>query len=303
MAASRSGSLNLERRIGQALLVLASVAAVSAGAMVAQANPMPDAWFFWDVQPWDPESCHDNLQSCYDATPYTEAEGDVEFDLFLFLNKWEDVGHIRYTIDWSEHWQFTEFQSCIGGTMQLEPGPSRLTVDIDLSPPASPSLLGTIRLQVAGRGGVSVSDASLDDLFVMDGADAQAGIDECFCYQNCGIYFNCHAGMPDTLRFEVPQGGGAIDTRNVCVMGNEDEICQVSFHEQESWMTVSSERMDEYTERLTTTIDTAGLPMGEYSGRITAQSRCRSCTTVLLTVTEDLPVRTTSWGRLKTMYR
>jgi len=295
------------------------------------ANPLPPSAMFTHIQVPNPAFCENAPpMTCDQIVQYTEATGLLEFDLFLWSYFTGDRFHaVRVTATWPVSWGVVEASLCNGahGTIQVQG--NRAVVDASWLPDCPTletgvALVGRVVLDVTGHGTFDYSyteprcvtwncppNGYTDDLAALVGGTAGVVCD--YCYADCRFQTLCRPELtPAVLNIEIPRGLSdqyAIEAFTYFW----DEPCSPSFLGTESWMSLAVEQVDWMRHRLTLTVDTQGIEVGEHAGWVIGQEDCRGCTRVNLTVTDSQgieepdeptpPGATTTWGEVKSLYR
>ena len=313
--------------LGMLLLPLVSGLLFTVGA-----NPLPPSAIFTHVQPPNPTFCDQApSMTCDQIVQYTEATGQLEFDLFLWAYFAGDrFNAVRVTATWPTSWGFVGASLCNGAHGSIDVQGNRAVVDASWLPDCPTldtgvSLVARIVLDVTGYGEFNYNyteprrvtwgcppSEHTEDLATL--VEARAGVECDYCYADCGFQMLCHPQLtPATLDVEVPRGLSDQYTIQAIVYSWEDP-CTPSFTGTESWMSLGVEQIDWATYLLTLTVDTQGMEMGEYSGWVIGEDDCRGCTRVNLTVTSSQGIEEPAdpgpepgvpktWGGVKTLYR
>jgi hypothetical protein len=297
-------------------------------AAAAGANPIPPTAIFTHVQPPDPAFCiQAPPMACEQIVQHTEATGRLEFDLFLWSYFPGSEFHtVRLTAMWPPSWTFVEGGICAGGQGTVVAQGHRAEVSASWLPDCprldtGVRLIARIVLDVTDPGEFAYSyqephtatwgcppDDYSEPLAALVGATA--GVECAYCDENCDFELACAPHLtPTTLVVDLPAGqSGVYDIEALVPMW--EHPCPVEFLVTESWMALEVEPIDPVTYRLALTVDTSGLPAGEYAGWVRAASECVDCCRVTLTVSgsqgiedEPGPGPPTTWGALKTLYR
>jgi hypothetical protein len=296
------------------------------------ANPIPDSAVFTHVQPPNPTFCDRvSTMDCEQIVQYTEAIGQLEFDIFLWpvFYTGEEVEALQFTATWPTSWGFVEGSLCNGAEGSINVQGNLAAVSASWLPECPTMgtdafLVARIVLDVTGHGeftyrydlgcGVTWGCNEYPPFPLGALVGAEAGIECDYCYTDCGFQMTCHPQLsPATLDVDVPQGLSDQYTIQATVYSYEYP-CTPSFSGTESWMSLAVEQIDWDIYSLTLTVDTQGMELGEYSGWVIGQDDCRGCTRVNLTVTSSQgiaepgdeaapPGDATTWGQIKTLYR
>jgi hypothetical protein len=296
----------------------------------AGANPWPEYLMFTHVQPPDPTFC-DRISTmrCDEIIQYTEATGQLEFDLFLWRWLGYSFDSLAVTATWPATWGFVEASLCNGGQGSIDVQGNRAVVGASWLPDcpqvADAFLVARFVLDVTENGEFEMGNGPQylivgcppyernEDLELW--APAEAGVECEYCYQDCDFDHVCRPGLsPRTLDITLPQGCSDRYTLTGYSGADPPEyMCPPSFSVTEGWMESAVEPLGEFEYRLTLTVHTQGLEPGDYSGWVTMEQDCRACTRVNLTVTDSQgieepdepvpPVDAKTWGQIKTLYR
>jgi hypothetical protein len=286
------------------------------------ANPLPPGVVLCHVHPWDQYFCNQNpISDCNDINQYSEAVGDVEFDLY-YIGMAEQIESISLEIGWPSNWTFVDFENCSEGFPLWDAYPDHCNLEWYFVPPVEwvpgePFLLGRLRLDVGGFGsliwinGWCEGEPMGHDVWL---GPAMAGVGDCFCYTNCaGLGLACGMAMdPEILEIDVDIGETAEGLLSGPVrFGNFGEVCPVEFVCDEPWVMLTVEWPEVYWADITVTVDATDLPLGHHTAVVRAESECVDCSEVIVHVREpsgigdDEPAlyETVSVGKIKNLYR
>jgi hypothetical protein len=290
------------------------------------ANPLPPGLILPHVQPPVANFCDDPITACSQLVQHTTSQGLLEFDLFLYPTIFPgpiEVSRMQTAVEWPSEWSFLDYEICHDG---------QGTVDIlndgailDIAWPTCPMLTDEIFLAVrftllVDRHGELRSRQGYEskvvfgcppvdslDMYVSSG---EAGVECAYCDQPCDLSWAC---MPDpdptSLALEVIEGGSTTSAIHVPIVGGDlITPCAIDFVVTESWMQVTATELGWQDWSVTLEVQTAGLAPGSYDGWVRMESECVGCTYVTLEVlpegtAADDGLVTTTWGRLKTLYR
>jgi hypothetical protein len=281
---------------------------------------MPECAVVVHVQAWDADFCENNtIGMCEEATQYSEIEGDVEFDLYLDnpYGMLPSCSVLTMTAQWPSAWQFTSFESCSGGTVNLSFGTQRVDVELHYDLPrflGAWTYLGRFRMQVSGFGALEFSGLGIDGGLWGTFGPAQAGVECGYSYLECSSLMPpCSAALlVDAIEMHVPQEGTGVEALDVWRGWNGMNPCPVDFLEAADWMEVDVV-WDEYGYEgvMSVTANAAGLAPGTYPAVIRIASEIVNCIPITLYVepVAAVPgggaplVHETSWGGLKQTFR
>jgi hypothetical protein len=304
---------------------------LAAAALPAGANPLPATGIFTHVQAPNPSFCAPHPFTCEQIVQYTEATGQLEFDLFFWSFMSGSVfDAVQVTAQWPASWGFVDADFCNGADGTLDVQGNQLAVNATWLPDCPVLETGVyhfarIVLDVTGHGELSYSYTQphsvmwgcppgehAETLGALVGAEA--GVECDYCFEQCDFDMQCIPRLtPTTLAVEVPRG--LTDHYTIdAVVPSYEAPCQAEFHPSANWMTVATRQIDSENYRLTLTVNTEGLELGEYSGWVIGQADCRGCCRVNLTVTDSQgipdgpadgtpPAAPVSWGAVKNLYR
>ncbi|MCK4413292.1 MAG: hypothetical protein KAY32_07100 [Candidatus Eisenbacteria sp.] len=318
-------------------VILAAVLVVALPPVLL-ANPLPEAGFMIHVQTPDPSSCTQwPASDCSQIVQYTEDQGLLEFDLFIYPVAYSDVEIYSAAIhlDWCPDWTLQEWTICGDYEGSVTLGAHQADLDLTWSDCPETAggifLVGRFVLDVTGHG---VVEASLLDGNLVIGCPpndmeigwlvpgrAEAGVTCGYCYEPCDYGEPCTPVLtPGTVLLDVPQGETVQTEIEAYVFGHYGlEPCwNTIFEGTEDWMSLIVDEIGDQDYILTLTVDTSSLCQGDYHGWVRGVADCVDCSAVHLTVTEraqgipeddvpvwdaDNPQDPVSWSGLKARYR
>lgn len=299
--------------------VVVSVALLSAPLAPARANPLP-AFFGvgFHMQPASPLDCSvDPVSQCSQISQYCAETGTLAIDIYLYVldESGPDylVAQVSQELHWDGAWSFTEFESCVGGSPDVEPLGDGVRIDLSAPQPfevtADPVRIGRLFVSAASPGRINtwtVVSADGEACFPLPAAAGQP------CYPIVGCddwstlcYMSYH---PPALALTVEEGGRV----EASLEGWVSTSCTTNFVDDQSWMDLSVAFVQPDRRRIGVSINAEGLSAGVHEGLIVAVTEAtHTCAAVTLTVTpplsglpEDDPVvRPSSWSRIKRLYR
>jgi hypothetical protein len=322
----------LARRIppGAALLCLLSLVLLVSQPQPLLANPLPTSAIFVHVQPVNPDFCDDNpIVSCPEIVQYTQASGLLEFDLFFYPMMAPPplrISGFETAVEWPSTWDLVGWEICHGGegTVDLNGNQASIAINWPSCPTMTEDVFLVARLIInvtshghldySLGGGSSVRIGCPPDVEEWDTwqLSAEAGVECSFCWMPCDFGDYCNP-VPDPTLLELQVRQGETAQRDVhfdIVGGGLVYPCPVIFVTTASWLTETHIELgwDEWL--VTLEIDTSGLAPGYHQAWLRGEVECVGCTRVLLEVLPPItgvadpePPASTSWGRVKTLYR
>lgn len=301
---------------------LLSLALLIAGVAPVSANPIPPGMLFCHVHEWNPGFCEANpITECEEILQYSEATGDVEFDLY-YVGMAETLTSVDIAFTCPSSWAFVDFENCSAGLALPQLGLHECTIQWAFDPPAvldpyEPFLLGRLRVDVTGFGSLTCTDGwyegePISDFLWM--GPAMAGVGDCFCYTRCSnLGLACGIAMgPETLEIDVEIGDTAQGLLSGPVRFDEYmERCLVDFVCDEPWVTLSVDWPQYNWADITVTVDATDLPLGYHTAVVRAESECVECSELIVHVREpsgimdDGPAisKSVSFGKIRSLYR
>lgn len=308
----------------RSLLLWGSLAALVLAAPLAQANPLPVCFLFVHVHPWVSNFCTTNpITECAQVVQHTEADGDLEFDLFMDNRNLQGVGieeyqTVRLDVRWSPSWTYQYAENCRGGAVEEELLADRAILDFTFSSPvpvtgSELTHLGRVRMDVNGFGDLYVYNGSVNGLEVWCGSNrAQAGVECAYCLTTCGWWPGCGAQLtPEVLNLDVLQGSTAEGTFHADINHDHQYLpCPVEYVSDDPFVHLDVQYAGGFDADIQVTVDASELPLGITEAIVRAESDCRHCSRVVINVLESTAApegdpleRTTSWGAIKMLYR
>jgi hypothetical protein len=284
----------------------------------AEANVLPEAIFRTHVQE-SFLSCEQNpVVTCWDVNRTTEAEGDLEFDLFLEASYEDEIHSIEADLSWPPTWQVWGWEFCSGGIGEFDPYDGRLQVSYPISDP----VVKPGELFLVARFGVYVSrsgslgtegvgrvlcDSGWD--WYPIGIDAQAGVTCARCPEPCT--YGPEVCLPEFSPAELvlEAAPGAAVTGEFLATTVSSDCPEPPWEVEQPWLDLTVQRVDPRTFRVSVSASAAGLEPGEYTSWIAAsRASCRTCATVRFTVlgtssVSELPSKEVTWGTVKWVHR
>ena len=182
--------------------------------------------------------------------------------------------------------------------------------------PGTPILLGRIGLMAYGYGEMTLAQGFYTGEYPSEviGAAGTAGVGECFCYTDCqSLGPACGADFEQPILHLAAHQGETAEGMIAARLrwGPDYEICPVSFATDEESCALSVEYFQGGVRaEVTVAVDTGGLPVGEHSFSLRAESACVDCALVIVDVlepsgiSEDLPpTASRTWGRVKSDFK
>ncbi len=300
------------------LTVLFAALVMSVLAGVSAANPLPTEFVFVNVQPWQDGFCATNpITECAQVQQYSTAEGDVEFDLYIHPYFWffGPMTSFHFDVNWPSGWQYTSFESCLGGTVQETRYSNHTVVQVGYDPAIQPAetmlLVGRIRMNVQGFGELDFATIGYNgDMAAV--SHAQAGVQNCFCETSCAAFTDACGVIfsPHVLNIDVPRGQRTESSFYTILSYNDhDGPCPTQFVEEEPWLQLIPVQLGAPWEiSLRVLVDASNLEDGIYQAEVRGEATCHMCATVVVHVltTADQPepsTRLESWGGIKSIYR
>lgn len=299
-----------------ALLILPVLYSALSGSPV-EGNVLPDAIFRMHVQE-SFISCEQNpLVTCWDVNRTTEAEGDLEFDLFVDPSYPEEIRSIEADLNWPSTWQVWGWEFCSGGIGEFDPYDGRLQI----SYPDPPSmtfgelfLVARFGVRVSGSGSLGTEGAGRVVCesgwnWYPIGIDAQAGVTCARCPEPCtyGPEVCLPEFSPAELALEAAPGAAV--TGEILATVASSGCPEPPWEVEQPWLGLTAERVDPRTFRVSVSASAAGLEPGEYTSWIAAsRASCRTCVRVRFTVlatasVPELPEKEVTWGTVKWVHR
>ncbi len=315
------------------------VATLAWGIMVvttgpARANPLPPGGILIHVQPVNPDFCVTNpIADCAQIVSHTDADGVLEFDLFLLTFEFDrpvGIQSLLTMVQWPGQWTLLDYEICHGGEGPVEIIGNQAIMDITW--PTCPVwsdevfLAARFIIDVQGYGSfgqfegfentlVAGCPDSPANAYLMVGR-ADAGVECTYCYTQCNLGSPCNPHPdPDVLELQVPVGQTVQRDIHVPIFGGDLVYpCPTTFVADESWMSLDYEEIGWNDYMVTLTVDTSELQEGFYDGWVRAMDQCVGCTWVNLEVMPptavgdyDLPDGpepvASTWGLVKVLYR
>jgi hypothetical protein len=298
-------------------LLLMAAAVLALGAGPARANPHPNGGFVL-VNIHDPggDFCTSPLPaSCDEFVQTTDRTGTLAFDIILYSPYYEGFNYlyassdIVFTIAWPSDWQFVDAQACGSGAVGVaqEGNHATFTIQDPHGIPVSEEFagLGRVILNVTSEGSAWFSQEWYD--FLADWAEGRAGVSCGTCVRLwCDHYgYDTPELTPRLLELTADGTGGDTGSFHVDATGYDIGPDTLSFHADVPWISLDLIHLQENAPVYDVTVhaDATGLPPGVHEGTIEVSAQyCYECERVTLTVL-DTPVRPTSWGSLKTLFR
>jgi hypothetical protein len=290
------------------------------------ANPLPEAILLIHTQPVDPDFCANPIRTCDEIVPFTEATGLVEFDLFFMpagLNPPVEMNTFEAVVQWTGAGAIVDWQICNigGGTVQAMGNEASLDLYWPFCPVVEDEifLIARIVVDVGGYGQFRVSEGApcrigvgcpVPEYIEPWPLPATAGVVCSYCFMPCTFQSPCRPSPdPEFLYLDLRQGEIVQRDIHVDVHGGGGVWpCPTGFDTTEPWMTVGAIELAMNEWLATLEIDTSALDPGHYQGWMRAAADCVGCTRVELDVrppntgvSED--PSSTTWGRVKTLYR
>ena len=303
----------LSRFVPAGLLIWVSL--VLPGSAVA--NPLPESVIFTHVQPADPVN-PPPITECSQIVQYTEATGELEFDLYLHLvGPPYGVESLEIQLGWPESWTFTGYQVPQGGGGIISVNGNQASVELNwpdcMETEHEVLLLLRCFVTVDGLGNFgqlgypnTVMLCSPENLLLEpEMYAATAGVVCDYCYTGCWLGFLC---APTTevplLDLQVTQGQMVMEEILYHMDVEPGESCDALYEGTEDWMMVSGAPAGGWDHILTLVIDTTEMEPGSYTGWVRMESDCAACTLVNLEVlSHNTGVdNTASWSRIKAAY-
>jgi len=297
------------------------------------ADVAPEAGLLVHVQPvssgWD--WCFMSpITDCHQIVRSTPQDGEVEFLLFFMTGSlgWGSetfcLESLHTVLTWPPAWQLVAFEPCAPDG-SLDPGGTTHALDLswwgypypvgdaqgDVVPVArlvmnvvGPGRLGFTSWAATAELRHSCSGSTFVTLPVQ--VYAEAGMEcghisaHCAYWEGfCEPYFDV-----SELVLRAPTGGAA-DSSFVLRVGPFWASCPVTAETHAPWCAASVEFLDEEHRRLHVTADASGLSPGMYETRIEVAggSHVSRCLPTTFIVQEPTATSTTSWGRVKALYR
>lgn len=279
----------------------------------AQANPLPAYMVFTHVHNWDPQFCENtSIVTCSQVVQYTSLDGDVEFDLFLD-NRWGFLGPVSaFSVDahWPAGWSFVDFQICAAGAVTVEVlgDHALLQAAFDSPLPATPEsllLLGRVRMHVSGYGSLTWYPASINGDSYGEFSSGEAGVECTYHYTTCYPWPCCRAHLePTAVTLSVVHGTQAQTTLAASIGSTSSlEPCPVTFLDDEPWVSLEVQPVDEWSATVTVTVDASDLPVGTYETWVRGMGTCQDCSKITVIVEQGSPIQTEAWGGIKARFR
>jgi hypothetical protein len=310
--------------------ILVSCATLLAVVLVqpVRANPLPSGQVIFNVQAVDPSFCSHPPLSCHDAVQYTDQEGILEFDFYVYnlVEPEYTVSALTAELDWPATWIVLDWEVCGSGSGEVQIGSGSGSLDLNwpLCPQTTNGMFPVMRfiVEVNGFGEFRAGfvDAELGcppetEPWSFGGGRGQAGVRCDYCFQPCSGEEACDPQVdPAQIELELAPGGTAEREIHV-VTGLPWLDCAYTpiFSVTESWMSLESLQTSPTDWDIRLLLDAAGLEEGDYQGWFQTDVGCRGCTRVSLHVqtTSGVPgnlpngpvVDIGSWGRLKKVFR
>jgi hypothetical protein len=296
-------------------VLLSAACSFAFAATSALANPIPYAFVYVDIRDPEGDFCTAYMPvSCDELVQTTDRTGMLEFDIVYCspygwgLDQFYESSDIVFTMAWSQDWQFVEAQACGSGIVGVAQEGNHATFSIQdpHGVPASEEFagLGRVILNVTGEGSAWFSQEWHD--FFADWAEGRAGVSCGTCVRLwCDHYgYDTPELTPRLLELTADATGAATGSFHVDPTGyfGPDTL---SFHADVPWISLDLIHLQENSPRYDVTVhaDAAGLSPGVHEATIEVSAQyCYECERVILTVL-NTPVRPTSWGSLKRLFR
>lgn len=301
-------------------------------APVSHANPINPVGYLIHIQGVDAGICASPpVQSCDQIVQYTEAEGRLQFDIFIAdLFPELPVYSADLDVTWPGAWSLVTWEIC--GDYQGTVDVIGQTAHVQVSWPDCPSLgagglflVGRLVIDVAGHGVLTVVPGNSQlrmgcppatDLRYAGEGRAEAGVTCSYSSIPCDFGFPCTPVLEsESLAIELGEGEAAVVEINAFIDGINSMCCsQTAVTPSEPWMSAVINCQNNPNAVIDLSIDTRGLAPGVYDGWLRASAWNADCMQIRLTVLgaqgvpEDGPPpgepqpAPVTWGQLKGLF-
>jgi len=307
-------------------LMLALVAPVS------HANPINPFGYLVHIQDVDAGICaNPPVQSCAQIVQYTEAEGRLQFDIFMNdLFPELPVYSADLEVNWPGAWSLVTWEICgdYQGTVDVVGQTAHVQVTWPDCPPLSAGglfLVGRFVIDVAGHGVLTAVPGSnqvrmgcppATSLQYVNDGRAEAGVTCSYSSIPCNFGMPCWPVLEsESLSLELGEGEAAVVEVDAYIGGMNSMCCvQTQVTASEPWMSAVIDCQNNPYAVIDLSIDTQGLAPGVYDGWLRASAWNVDCMQIHLTVLgaqsmpengpppgeeQSVPV---TWGRLKGLF-
>jgi len=277
----------------------------------ASANPIPMGAAMVDVSPAVRivSSCDELAQHSFDSGPLYFTVYAYPRYFYALMGEY-GIGSMTGAFSWPEGWSLLDVQLLTEGT--LEPsGPNgfewpdcpQYTDPLTLIP------MARFLLDVTSEGRLMA--ACEDVLLCYPGEEpfpegfwgvGYAGLECAYCDTRCDLRLSNEIAMnPEVLELTADEQGHAVgEIEADLYWWNTQEFYA---HATEDWLTTVTQMIDDDEFLIVVTADGSSLGPGVHEGFVVGESGCVKCSRVIFTVLQPTATESTSWGRVKTLYR